>query len=62
MDVNTSNLRLDIGQDIFVRFEPIKEMVKLRIKGRVFSAKDVAESPSLSQEAAARKVAQPATP
>ena len=62
VDVNTANLRLDIGQDIFVRFEPIKEMVKLRIKGRVFSAKDVAESPSLTEEAAARKVAQPATP
>ena len=38
VDVNTSNLRLDIGQDIFVRFEPIKELVKLRIKGRVFTA------------------------
>ena len=62
VDVNTSNLRLDIGQDIFVRFEPIKEMVKLRIKGRVFTAEDVAKSPSLSQEAAARKAAQAATP
>ena len=62
VDVNTSNLRLDIGQDIFVRFEPIKEMVKLRIKGRVFTAEDVAKSPSLSEEAAARKAAQTATP
>ena len=62
VDVNTSNLRLDIGQDIFVRFEPIKEMVKLRIKGRVFTAEDVAKSPSLSKEAAARKAAQAATP
>ena len=62
VDVNTSNLRLDFGQDIFVRFEPIKEMVKLRIKGRVFTAEDVARSPSLSQEAAARKATQAATP
>ena len=62
VDVNTSNLRMDIGQDIFVRFEPIKEMVKLRIKGRVFTAEDVAKSPSLSQEAAARKAAKAATP
>ena len=62
VDVNTSNLRLDIGQDIFVRFEPIKELVRLRIKGRVFTAEDVAKSPSLTREAAARKAAQPATP
>ena len=62
VDVNTSNLRLDIGQDIFVRFEPIKELVKLRIKGRVFTAEDVARSPSLSQEAAARKSTPTATP
>jgi hypothetical protein len=62
VDVNTSNLRLDIGQDIFVRFEPIKELVKLRIKGRVFTAEDVARSPSLSEEAAARRAAQAATP
>lgn len=61
VDVDTSNLRLDIGQDIFVRFEPIKEMVKLRIKGRVFTAEDVAKSPSLSKEAAARKAAQAQT-
>lgn len=62
VDVNTSNLRLDVGQDIFVRFEPIKELIKLRIKGRVFTAEDVAKSPSLSQEAAARKAAEAATP
>ncbi|MXZ34669.1 MAG: DUF1573 domain-containing protein [Acidobacteria bacterium] len=62
VDVNTANLRLEIGQDIFVRFEPIKELVKLRIKGRVFTAEDVARSPSLSEEAAARKAAQSATP
>ena len=62
VDVNTSNLRLDIGQDIFVRFEPIKELVRLRIKGRVFTAEDVAKSPSLSEEAAARKAARAATP
>ena len=62
LEVNTSNLRLDIGQDVFVRFEPVKEMVKLRITGRVFTPEDVAKSPSLSKEAAARKAAQPPPP
>lgn len=62
LEVNTSNLRLDIGQDVFVRFEPVKEMVKLRIKGRVFTAEDVAKSPSLSKEAAERKAAETPTP
>lgn len=62
LEVNTSNLRLDIGQDVFVRFEPVKEMVKLRIKGRVFTPEDVAKSPSLSKEAAERKAAQSPPP
>ena len=62
LEVNTSNLRLDIGHDVFVRFEPVKELVKLRIKGRVFTPEDVAQSPSLSKEAAERKAAESAPP
>ena len=43
------------SQDFFVQFEPVKEMVKLRITGKVYTPEEIAQSPSLSQEAAAGK-------
>ena len=62
VELNTSRLHRDFVQDIFVQFEPVKEMVKLRIKGKVYTAEDVARSPILSKEAAERKAAREATP
>jgi len=62
MELSTSRLHQDFIQDIFVRFEPIQEMVKLRIKGRVYTAEEIAESPILSKEAAANKSPRAATP
>ena len=62
MEMDTSRIRGRFSQDIFVRFEPVKEMVKLRIKGRVFTQEEIARSPSLTKKAAARKAAQAATP
>ena len=62
VELNTARLHRDFIHDIFVQFEPVEEMVKLRIKGRVFTAEEIAGSPSLSKEAAARKAATGATP
>lgn len=62
MELSTSRLHQDFIQDVFVRFEPIQELVKLRIKGRVYTAEEIAQSPILSQEAAAGKSPQAATP
>ena len=62
VELNTARRRLEFVQDIFVQFEPIKEMVKLRITGRVYTAEDVDKSPRLSREAAARKAATGAAP
>ena len=62
VELNTAKLHRDFIQDIFVQFEPVKEMVKLRITGRVFTAEEIAKSPSLSKEAAARKSAAPENP
>lgn len=62
MELNTSRLHQEFVQDIFVRFEPIQEMVKLRIKGEVYTAEEIAESPIFSEEAAASKASQAATP
>ena len=56
VELNTAKLHRDFIQDIFVQFEPVKEIVKLRITGRVFTAEEIAKSPSLSKEAAAREV------
>ena len=61
MELNTSRLHEDFVQDVFVRFEPIQELVKLRIKGKVYTAEEIAQSPILSQEAAG-KSPQAATP
>ena len=55
MELDTSRLHLEFVQDVFVRFEPIREMVKLRIKGQVHTAEEIADSPTLSREAAAGK-------
>ena len=62
MELNTSGIRGQLSQDVFVQFEPVKEMVKLRIKGRVFTEEEIARSPSLTKKAAARKSSQAATP
>ena len=62
MELNTSRLHQEFVQDIFVRFEPIQEMVKLRIKGKVLTAEEIGLSPALSEQAAAGKASQAATP
>jgi hypothetical protein len=62
VELNTAKLHRDFIQDIFVQFEPVKEMVKLRITGRVFTAEEIAKSPSLSKEAATKKSATPENP
>ena len=62
VEFDTSAIRGHLSQDLFVRFEPVKEMVKLRIKGRVFTQEEIARSPSLSKEIAERKAAQAAAP
>ena len=62
VEFDTSAIRGHVSQDLFVRFEPVKEMVKLRIKGRVFTQEEIARSPSLSKEIAKRKAAEATTP
>ena len=62
MEMNTSGFQRDFVQDVFVRFEPIQELVKLRIKGKVYTAEEIALSPVLSKKAAANKASRAATP
>ena len=62
MELNTSGFHRELVQDVFVRFEPIQEMVKLRITGKVYTAEEIALSPILSEKAAANKASQPGTP
>lgn len=62
MELDTAAIRGKFSQDVFVQFEPVKEMVKLRIKGKVFTEQEIARSPSLSEKSAARKAAEAATP
>ena len=62
VELNTAKLHRNFVHDIFVQFEPVKEIVKLRITGRVYTPEEIAKSPSLSKEAAAKKSATPATP
>ena len=62
MELDTSAIRGHLSQDVFVRFEPVKEMVKLHIRGRVFTEDEIANSPSLSKEIAERKAAESSTP
>jgi hypothetical protein len=42
--LETGPLYREFEHDIFVQFEPIKEIVKLKVKGKVFTAKEIAES------------------
>ena len=42
VDLDTSKLYRDVRQDIFVQFEPIKELIKLTIMGKVFKEEDLA--------------------
>ena len=62
LDLNTAKLHLRFVHDIFVQFEPVQEMVKLRITGRVYTPEEIEKSPSLSEEAAARKFPKTSTP
>ena len=62
VDLNTAKLQQRFVHDIFVQFEPVKEMVKLRITGWVFTAEEISRSPGLLKEAAAGKSATPANP
>jgi Protein of unknown function (DUF1573) len=39
--LDTAPLYRDFDHDIFVQFEPIQEIVKLKIQGRIFTAKDL---------------------
>ena len=39
IDVDTSKLQWQVTQDFFVQFEPIREMVKLNIRGSVYIPK-----------------------
>ena len=62
LELNTAKLHMRFVHDIFVQFEPVKEMVKLRITGWVFTAEEISRSPGLLKEAAAGKSATPANP
>ena len=62
VELNTARLPRRFVHDIFVQFEPVKEMVKLRITGKVYTSEEIAKSPSLSKEAAARKSPTTANP
>ena len=62
VELNTARLHRNFIQDIFVQFEPVKEIVKLRIQGRVFTAEEIAKSSSLSKESATKKSAAPENP
>ena len=55
VELNTAKLHRKFVQDIFVQFEPIKEIVKLRIRGSVYTAQEIAESEVLSKLAVSSK-------
>jgi len=42
--LETGPLYREFEHDVFVQFEPIKEIVKLKVKGKVFTAQEIAES------------------
>jgi Protein of unknown function (DUF1573) len=42
--LETGPLYREFEHDVFVQFEPIKEIVKLKVKGKVFTAKEIADS------------------
>ncbi len=62
VELNTAKLHRDFAQDIFVQFEPIKEMVKLRVQGKFLTAEEAAKSESFAKSAASRKSRTPTTP
>jgi Protein of unknown function (DUF1573) len=43
IDLVTSTLHLDFDTTVFVEFQPINECVRLRMKGRVFTAKELSQ-------------------
>ena len=62
LELNTARLRRRFRHVVFVQFEPVREMVALRIKGWVYTAEEIARSPTLSREFGARKSPAPADP
>lgn len=62
MELSTDKLSRKFHHDVFVQFEPIKEMIKLRIKGEVYTAEEIAESPSLSKRLPSSKSDTPEAP
>lgn len=62
VDLNTDKLHGVFVQDFFVQFEPVQEMVKLRITGKVYTPEESSQSSSLPEEAAAAKPPAPAKP
>jgi hypothetical protein len=43
IDLVTSTLHLDFDTTVFVEFQPINECVRLRMKGRIFTAKELSD-------------------
>jgi Protein of unknown function (DUF1573) len=43
IDLDTSTLHQDFDTTVFVEFQPINECVRLRMKGRVFTAKELSQ-------------------
>ena len=62
MELNTAKLHRKFQHDVFVQFEPIKEMIKLRVKGQVYTAEEIAVDPILSKLAPSSKSDTPETP
>ena len=62
LELNTARLRRRFRHVVFVQFEPVREMVALRIKGWVYTAEEIARSPTLSREFGVRKSPAPANP
>ena len=44
LDLDTSKFLGDVRQDIFVQFEPIKELIKLTIEGKVYREEDMSDT------------------
>ena len=53
--LDTTPLYRDFDHDILVQFEPIQEMVKLKVQGRVFTAKDLEQYNPATGESGKRK-------
>jgi hypothetical protein len=56
--LDTAPLYREFDHDIFVQFEPIQERVKLKVKGRVFTAKDLEAFNPITGESGKAKVKQ----